>query len=581
MVPDNNVLEENTKAKNTAVLEPSSENKQPNKTIEPQNIKETNNEVSLTTDIQNIPVTENSLTKEENETSLKEVETDKQNLTIIPESNTNIDVATTPEEVKPKKTISVISLIFLLIVVILLLGFSIFTIYNTTNDTIANGIFIKGVDVSGLSKSSAINTLNTFISEHTSEEIVLKHNDYESSISLSQISASFDVESAVNEAYDLNRSGNILTNSLSAIKLIFSPTDIEPTFSCDEGQLSKTLEEISPNLPDTVVESSYYIEDNNLIVTKGKTGNIVNVTQMKEYVKNQINELNFKNKKLNIITTSKDPTPINLDSIYKEVHKNAKDAYFTKDPYALYPSENGVDFAISLEEAKAGLEKAYGSQEYQIPLKILYPSITTAMLGDDAFPNVLSSFSTKYSSNANRTTNLILAANKINGTILMPGETFSYNKVVGERTIAAGYKEAAIYVNGDTVDGVGGGICQIATTLYEASLYANMEIIERSNHQFVPSYIGAGLDATVVYGLTDFKFKNNRDYPIKITCSVANGSVYFEIHGLATANDYEVVITANSSKTATSINAVTYKTLKQNGQVVSSNIISRDTYKRH
>ena len=108
-----------------------------------------------------------------------------------------------------------------------------------------------------------------------------------------------------------------------------------------------------------------------------------------------------------------------------------------------------------------------------------------------------------------------------------------------------------------------------------------MEIIERSNHQFVPSYIGAGLDATVVYGLTDFKFKNNRDYPIKITCSVANGSVYFEIHGLATANDYEVVITANSSKTATSINAVTYKTLKQNGQVVSSNIISRDTYKRH
>ena len=89
------------------------------------------------------------------------------------------------------------------------------------------------------------------------------------------------------------------------------------------------------------------------------------------------------------------------------------------------------------------------------------------MIGTEAFPDLLSTFSTNYpASNKNRTTNLVLAANKINGTVLMPGETFSYNKVVGARTIAAGYKEAAIYVSGSVVDGLGGGICQILSLIH-------------------------------------------------------------------------------------------------------------------
>lgn len=542
----------------------------------------TNNESNMQKDEKTtnpiIKVEANKLPKNSNSTSLKKV-TEDNNLAIVKDNNKEIQPVV-QENLKQKKSkISIISIILLLLAVLLLLTFSVFTIYNTTNTNIANGVFINGVDVSGLSKESAKDTINTFIQEHSADEIILTHNDYETSISLDQISSSFDIESAINEAYNINRASNVLENSFTAIKLLFMPADIDLSYSCDDDQLTKNLEEISPNLPDTVVESSYYIENNTLIITKGKTGNVVNVSQMKDYIKKQIDSLNFKGKKLNIITTSKSPAAIDIDSIYKEVHKEAKDAYFTKDPYALYPSENGVDFSISLADAKALLEK--NQDEYQIPLKILCPNITTDKLGDEAFPNELSSFSTRYSSNANRTTNLILAADKINGTIVMPGETFSYNKTVGERTIAKGYKEAAIYVNGETVDGVGGGICQVATTLYEAALYANLEIVERSNHQFVPSYIGAGLDATVVYGLTDFKFKNNRNYPIKIIASVGGGSVYFQIKGLSTTDDYDVQISATSSKTVTSVNSVTYKTLSRNGQVISSEIISRDTYKRH
>ena len=164
----------------------------------------------------------------------------------------------------------------------------------------------------------------------------------------------------------------------------------------------------------------------------------------------------------------------------------------------------------------------------------------------------------------------------------MPGETFSFNKVVGKRTIEAGYKDAPIYQDGKVVDGLAGGICQISTTLYNAVLYANLEIVERRNHQFVPSYSDPGLDATVVYGAIDFKFKNNREYPIKIICSVSGGVAKFELYGLRQQNEYQVELSSKViSTTATSIKSVTYKTVKQNGQVISSGIINRDTYKRH
>ena len=205
------------------------------------------------------------------------------------------------------------------------------------------------------------------------------------------------------------------------------------------------------------------------------------------------------------------------------------------------------------------------------------------MIGTEAFPDLLSEFSTNYSvRDKDRTTNLQLAANKINGTVLMPGETFSYNKVVGERTIAAGYKEAPIYVSGEVVDGLGGGICQITSTLYNAVIYANLDIVERSNHQFVPSYVKASRDATVVYGAIDFKFKNNRNYPIKINCSVSGGIAKFQIFGLKQEDDYDVQISAyETGRTATAIYSEAYKILKRNGKEVSRSLLSKDTYKRH
>ena len=484
------------------------------------------------------------------------------------------------QNVKTSK-LEVFWLSLIIILIVLLIVFIIYTLLNVNNTNIINGVSIQGIDVSKLSKEEAFSKIQTYINENIPTEIKLKHNDYETSISVESLSLTFDIQSAVNEAYNIGRSGNIFDNNFKILKTKFSPINITLNFSLDNEALNAALADISTKLPDTVIQSSYYIESNNLIITKGKTGNVVNVDSMSNYIKEEISNFNIKDTQLDIITQTEEPSPINIEQIHTEIYKEPSDAYFTQNPYAVYPSENGIDFAISLEQASQMLEEE--KDEYTIPLKTLYPNITTNMLGNEAFPDLLSQFSTNYSaSDKDRTTNLILAANKINGTVLMPGETFSYNTVVGERTIAAGYKEAPIYVSGQVVDGLGGGICQITTTLYNAVLYANLEIVERSNHQFVPSYSKPSRDATVVYGSIDFKFKNNRNYPIKINCSVRNGVAKFEIYGLKTNNDYEVEITSKvTGQNSNYTYSEAYKTLKQNGKVISTTLLSRDTYKRH
>ena len=469
----------------------------------------------------------------------------------------------------------------LLFIILLCIAFLIFTFINNKNENIISGIHIKGVEVSGLSTEKAKETIQNYINENLPENINLVHNDYETSIPLSALNVSFDIDSAVEQAYETGKSGNIFENSFIALKTWINPIDIELSATLDEEQLRTALNDISSKLPDTVIESGYYIEGNDLIVTKGSEGNVVNVDQMCTYIKSGISNLTLKNRTLDIATVSKQPSAIDIEEIYNEIYKEPVDAYYTQDPFAVYPSENGLDFAISLDEAKEMLLE--DKSEYVIPLQTLYPNVTTNMIGTEAFPDMLSTYSTRYStSDRDRTTNLQLAASKINGTVVMPGETFSYNQVVGERTIAAGYKEAPIYVEGEVVDGLGGGICQITSTLYNAVLYANLEIVERSNHQFVPSYVKASRDATVVYGSIDFKFKNNRNYPIKLVCSVSGGIAKFDIYGLRTDNEYEVEISSYvTGSTANSTYSEAYRILKQNGQVVSTELLSKDVYKRH
>lgn len=478
-------------------------------------------------------------------------------------------------------TITIFGILVGILIALILVAFLIFSFVMHNSNNIFSGIYIKNIDVSNLSQEETKNKLEQYIQTSLPEDIILTHGEYEVALNVSELNVKFDIDSAVKTAYELGRNGNIITDGYDILSFMINNQNVEPTLSFDDEALTNSLNDISSKLPDKVIESGYYIDGNSLILNKGSDGNVINVEKTKQKIIDAIKNLKLINNSIEISVTPSSPTELNIDNIYNEVHKDAINASFTKEPLAVTPSKNGIDFSVSLDEAKAKL--AESEKECVIPLKVVYPSVTTNMIGTEAFPDRLSTFSTNYAaSNVNRTTNLRLAANKINGTVLMPGETFSYNQVVGERTIAAGYKEAPIYVSGRVEDGLGGGICQITTTLYNAAVFANLEIVERTNHQFVPSYVGAGRDATVVYGAIDFKFKNNRNYPIKIICSVSGGVANFQILGLKTSEDYDVEVYSRiTSQSAGYTNSETYKVLKQNGSVVRQELLSKDTYKRH
>lgn len=195
----------------------------------------------------------------------------------------------------------------------------------------------------------------------------------------------------------------------------------------------------------------------------------------------------------------------------------------------------------------------------------------TATEGEE-FSDVLGSKTTYYNTSVTgRSTNIRLATEAIDGTVLQPGETFSLNGVVGRRTAAKGYQTAIIFQNGKQVEGLGGGVCQVSSTVYGAVLYADLQVTERSSHQFQVSYTPVSQDAAVYYGSQDFQFVNDTDNPIKIAASASNGSLTVTIYGTKTT-EKKVTLSSKSSVSGKYKYASLYKTVTENGTSTTTKV---------
>lgn len=512
------------------------------------------------------------------------------------------------KEKSNKKVIIICSIIAIIIVIAILS--TIFALINSKNEKMLNGISINGISVSGKDKDEVKEILSEKIEAKKTEDLVVKLDakteegaEYKGVISFEQLQLNYKLDEAIEKAYNIGRDSNIFVNNFNIVKTFFAKNNIEIPYEYNEEELNKQIDTINGQIPGAVIESSYDIDEDKkeLVITKGKEGLEVDPELLKQEVENEIKNVESGKKEINLSTKNKEPNQINLDKIYSEIHTEPQNAYYTQNPFTLYPHVDGIDFAISMEEAKKILEE--NKEEYIIPLKITHPEITTDKIGSEGFPDLLAEFSTNYNPGAkDRTTNLRLASNKINNTVVLPGETFSYNKVVGKRTTEAGYKEAPSYAGGKVVNDIGGGICQITSTLYNAVVLANLDIASRSNHQFVPSYVKAGRDATVVYGAIDFKFKNTRKYPIKIKSTVSGGVARVQIYGMKEETEYEVKIETKitgsipmktvyeddptlekgkekvEQKGHNGTYSEAYKVVYLNGKVVSRTLLSKDKY---
>lgn len=498
----------------------------------------------------------------------------------------------------------IFSIIFFIVFLLASVFSTVFAFINVNNTTFVSGISILGIDVSGLSKDDAKQKVTDDVSNRLSTDVIFKHNDETYTLLPSSVGGSFDIDKVIDDAYSVGRNGNIFQNNFAILNAMINSKNFIPDFSFNSDSFDNSISQMNSNFADGIVEPSYDISGNNLIIKSGKNGNIVDSEKIKSLFVDKLIVVPYNTDSIEVPVFSKEANKIDIDAIHSEIYKEAQDASYTTNPYAVYPSSNGLDFNISIDEAKALITGDKDS--YTIPLKTLYPNVKTSDIGIEAFPNLLSSYSTSFaSSSSNRATNVSLATNKINGKVLMPGEVFSFNGTVGKRTPQAGFKVAGVYMNGQVATDYGGGICQVSSTLYNAVLRANLEIVDRSNHMFEVGYVPIGTDATVSWGAPDFKFKNSRSYPIKIVTSSSNRKCVVKFYGLKESEEYDIEIvsyrtgsvpyrttyTTDSSLAAgqqkviqrgsNGAKSVAYRIRKKNGQVISKELLSKDTYDPH
>ena len=471
----------------------------------------------------------------------------------------------------------------MLVVAFMVLGF-----YVSGLDTIYPKVSISGIKLGGEIPSAAEVILdnsgfNSYEDKSVSLNIPVGSAEGQTlTISAEEAGVLVSSAAAARMAYDYGRDGNFFSNTIKYIGCLFGGKALSfgSEFTIDELAVRDTIELFSHDVNAILVESDTAISEDSIKLIKG--GNAVFVDQDEVY---NLIESAFKNGDYSKITYQPkvtDTEDINLQQLYDTIYVEPKNSAYDKNTNGVTEHVSGLSFDI--DDARRLWDDANHGQEVVIPLIITEPEITSTYLQSVLFANLLGQKSTSLGgSSASRVNNIKLASEAINGLVLNPGEEFSYNDVVGERTIARGYQAAGAYSNGEVVQEVGGGICQVSSTLYYSALLSNLEITNRLCHYFGVTYLPAGLDATVSWGGPEFKFKNDRDYPIRIEAGtdMTTYTVYVKIYGTDVDGSY-VQLTSDTWGTAKGYGAVSYRWIyAKDGTLIEKRQEATSEYHHH
>lgn len=384
-------------------------------------------------------------------------------------------------------------------------------------------------------------------------------------ISSSDISLKFDIEKTVDKAFNYGK------NSKEKIKNK-QKVDIGYEFSYDKDALKNIIENFSQNLGGDLKEHEIKTEGEHVVIKSGKSGKGVYIEEAVDVIIKSFRPNSSMEAKVSM--KEKNPEDINIDFLCDYVKKDVQNAKFVLENGAVKVEEEVNGCELDRKDAEEKLKGfTVGSEDIYIKLIITPAQIKKSELSSKLFADVLGQYSSKYaSSNKNRSANVERAGQNINGNIIMPGDTFSYNTAVGPRTAERGFKVASVYEANRVADGMGGGICQTCSTLYPAVLYADLGIVERHNHSLEVSYVPLGMDATVAWNSLDFKFKNTTNYPIKIVCSAGGGNVSVKIVGTKEDKSKSIkIITERTSYTPYTTKEVLDNTLAPGAKITESN----------
>ena len=347
-----------------------------------------------------------------------------------------------------------VALVALLVVI---LGTTGFMFSKVKSNKIAENVIVNGINIGGMTKEEAKGKIKVF----DTNEFTLKSEGRSWKINLDDLNFAYDIDKTVEDAYKVNREGNIFSNMFNMAKSMTGHENkINVAIKYDEAKAKEYLDKIKKDINRKKENASINTDNNKITIVPEKNGVVLNEAETNKTIEKRLSANKF-----------------------------------------------NAEAVVALDEPKVkkadleGMEKALGT------------SITT------------------FKNNYNRTENIKVATKASSGVLLKPGQEYSFNTIVGKRNKANGYKSAPVIVDGEMEDDLGGGVCQVSSTLYNAALKSGMEIVHVKNHSIPSSYVGMGRDATVTDGGIDFVFKNPYKHDVYVQNYVSGDSLVCQIFG--------------------------------------------------
>ena len=459
-------------------------------------------------------------------------------------AETDAQSAKPPRPRKPKKSHK--GLIITLVAVSVLLaaiavGLILWADSVTASDTNLPGVYVGSTNVGGLTEKETLELLKGQQWDKSVSGTMTVQLPAEQSFRIDYIrsGAVLTAESAAAAAYRYGHGSNKFDNLKTYISSLMTPVDItEGDKSLNRDYIMALVTRALERFDKHIGDGSYTVDEaaSEMVYIKG--AGQIKLDAEDVYAK-AVEGLKALESSVSYALPAQNVTAPDFNALHTELMREPHDAYYDKETGEIVPDVKG--FAFDVSEAESLWNAAGLLEEVRIPVKIDMPEMTAEQLVASLFRDKLGSQTTlyTYSSDA-RINNIKLCAAKLNGLVLNPGEEFSFNGTIGQRTTEAGFKAAAAYNDGQVVQEVGGGICQVSSTIYCAAMLAQMTTVERTCHMFVVTYLPYGLDATVSWPGPDYKFRNDRDYPVKIVayCNDADKSITIEIWGTDVDGSY-------------------------------------------
>lgn len=485
----------------------------------------------------------------------------------------------------------VVAAVVAIVAAVVVLGCAVGVIAVNKIDTVFPNVSLDGIDIGGMSDIQLSQLLleNGYESAGDVSVKVELPLDFVLEVESEDVCTNSDVTGIVDNIMNACHNGSSVTVAARYVKcLLGGGMELESGagLSVDRDAVRAIVENMVKQVNLSLMSSELTIGEDSIKVVKGAASITLDVDEISELVINAFLEQNYETIVYDAEISG--DSELDLNSLYETVHCEPEDARYDPETDSIVPEVCGLSFDM-LSARQLWKDAEYGD-EVVIPLIVTPPEIDAEYLESVLFRDCFCSKATSLiGSSSNRINNVTLAAAAINGVVLMPGDEFSYNDVVGERTAERGYLPAGAYSGGQTVMEYGGGICQVSSTLYYCALYANLKITARTCHMFPVGYLPAGLDATVSWGGPEFKFVNDREYPVKIAAFVEGNSVTVEIWGTNVDGSYVEMNYGTSymyDKEYTDVvigyKAVTYRSVfDKDGNLISKNLEANSTYNYH